>query len=619
MKYLYTALIAFIVTGVKAQTSYIYYDTLEVGCGNVRLIAPPVILDNEGINSDIYTISTIPYLADTLTTFTQVDPDNPSFYSIALGFNFYFFNELKKYIRVYENNFIAFNGHSGTTWPVQPVDTNSTNFSLPPRNSIMAPWTILEPYSTIWGSGHGTIRYGAKGSAPFRRYIIEFNELGTICSNDYFSGRTIIYESTNVVETHIRHKPLCNQSGSDLALHGLLGSNLFKSAIVPGRNATEWTADYEGTRFTPYDTLYILNSVNWYNDQNQPITTNDTLSQPIGLSNDYKYVAEYINIYGGDTITVTKMYHLIIDTGNLQIATNNLTYTNGTVTTCGQGDIYLSGKDWYGWYIDNNLMSNTDTFSIGAISGQIYLLANTNNCQDSIPFNIINQAEIDTFQLFTCPNQYDTLINTIPGAYWANMNGNTYNWGDTLIYHVNVSDLYNSNWYLALPDGQCVNYYVYDIVADSITNLQIHTLLGGTALYAGYEGMYLNWYHNGVLIDQHDFMIDYPLPGTYYAEYTSPNGCGTLTSQSVIWTGINENKYSFTVYPNPATDFITIDMQNFAGKVYDVAFINIQGQQVLSMAYTGNQLSTETLPNGAYLLKLNTSSGVLSKIIVVEK
>lgn len=613
------SILLFLLCGLAgiAQNNYVYYDTVTVGCGNLRLVAPIEILDNEGVNSSTYTISTIPYVADSLTIYTQLDPDNPTFSSIALGFNFYFFNALKKYIQIDENNFITFNGHAGTDWPIQPVDTNSTNFSLPPRNSIMAPWMILEQYSNIWGNGHGTIRYGVKGTAPFRRYIVEFNDVGTICMNDYFSGRTIIYETTNVVETHIRHKPMCNQFGEDLALHGLLGINLFKSAIVQGRNATEWTADYEGTRFTPYDTLYLLNSVNWFNDQNQLVAANDTLVEAIGLSENYMYVARYINAYGGDTITVTKHYHVNVDTGNLQVSAVNAQLVNNTITTCGKGTLLAAGMDYYLWRGANGdtLRTYYNDFNLLSYNGDIEVFGLRYGCVDSITVTVNNTATMDTTNLLLCQSVYDTLYAEVPGDTWLNYQGDTITTSDSLII---IGSAYPGIWefYNAVPDGQCINYHYYTV--RGWLELSYNTVANTLTVLP--EGPYYNWYFNDILIPgQHGNVLPVNQTGQYKATSNPLNGCGTISTYSILAVGIDENKYTFDMYPNPATSIITIDISNFSGQINNVKFYNLQGQMVLSRNYTGNTIDVGQLANGAYLLQLITTKGVLSKMVIIEQ
>jgi hypothetical protein len=67
------------------------------------------------------------------------------------------------------------------------------------------------------------------------------------------------------------------------------------------------------------------------------------------------------------------------------------------------------------------------------------------------------------------------------------------------------------------------------------------------------------------------------------------------------------------IYPNPVTDVLNISIKNC--KVSSLAVYNQLGQQVKQVTVTGGkiQLNTEGLAKGAYLLKLQTTEGVITK------
>lgn len=69
---------------------------------------------------------------------------------------------------------------------------------------------------------------------------------------------------------------------------------------------------------------------------------------------------------------------------------------------------------------------------------------------------------------------------------------------------------------------------------------------------------------------------------------------------------------SVSVYPNPATDFVTIDMRRSPAPIVSITVLNMLGQQVAEKAVSSGleQFDIRNLPEGTYLLLLNDENGV---------
>ena len=87
---------------------------------------------------------------------------------------------------------------------------------------------------------------------------------------------------------------------------------------------------------------------------------------------------------------------------------------------------------------------------------------------------------------------------------------------------------------------------------------------------------------------------------TYLMDVTFPAGIEEITTETAI-------------YPNPATDHITI---NTSDNVQRVEIFNMQGQLVKMEVGEVNSVSVKDLANGLYTLKLTTDNGTsMHKII----
>ena len=128
-----------------------------------------------------------------------------------------------------------------------------------PRNSILLSWNYdAMTYTT------NTIKYNTTGTVPNRRCVISYDSLKVtsalsqyIDSVWYFTGEIILYETTNIIETHIHNLPtpsymmfptLCLGIQNESATFGIQLPSSFH-VFLPNR----------GVRYSPYNAP--LNSI----------------------------------------------------------------------------------------------------------------------------------------------------------------------------------------------------------------------------------------------------------------------------------------------------------------------------------------------------------------------
>ena len=229
---------------------------------------------------------------------------------IGFSFNFYGFNYDS--LIVGSNGAICFNDSlagmncpwSTTSSPYTIINPNNL------YNSIMAPWHDINP-----GIG-GSIKYAVNGSAPFRRFVVSFYQIPMFsCTSSLFSQQIILYETTNIIETHILNKPLCSSWNNGNAVHGIVNQNGTNADIVLGRNNTPWTASNDGMRFDPGTGIYMHNLVTGkvFQDLNGNCIPD---SNEIGIAN------RPVIANSGDFYTYTDAngnYALHVDTGTFNI------------------------------------------------------------------------------------------------------------------------------------------------------------------------------------------------------------------------------------------------------------------------------------------------------------
>ncbi len=145
------------------------------------------------------------------------------------------------------------------------------------------------------------------------------------------------------------------------------------------------------------------------------------------------------------------------------------------------------------------------------------------------------------------------------------------------------------------------------------------------------------WYLNDTIISGATGQLYIPAQsGIYTVEYTNGNGCSSFSAPfNFIFTGIYEaiSDYSFSIYPNPAGNQLTVVIANpaSAGKQSIALDIyNVIGEKVFSSSLSGvypdnfgregrgEAIDVSILPAGMYFIQMKSESAIDTKRFVKE-
>ena len=189
--------------------------------------------------------------------------------------------------------------------------------------------------------------------------------------------------------------------------------------------------------------------------------------------------------------------------------------------------------------------------------------------------------------------------------------GNTYvNYGGPSGYAVNSTiSIADNKWhhYAIVYDGTTL-YFYEDGILQIFGNLNLSTL--GTTLYIGAasnsSGLGAN--QNNIYLDDFQVYNQWFTAQGVYGLYLSQN-TSVLSSQT-----FNSNNLKAAIYPNPASDNFTIEMEN---EVKSVEIYSLQGQKVLTE--TGKNINVSNLSKGIYLVRIeDMDSAVVTKKLIKE-
>ena len=225
-------------------------------------------------------------------TDTGISSDDTYGGVVNIGFNFTFYGNTYNQCVIASNNYITFNlGYANgfSPWGINAAVPNAGN----PLNAIMCPWQDINP-----GVG-GNIQYSVTGEAPNRGFTVTFCAIPMFqCTDVCYTSQIKLFETTNIIETHISEKPLCITWNGGAAIHALHNNNGTIADIVTGPDGivrnfpNQWDAVEDAYRFTPNGANdYLIEEIEY-----QPVITGNTVT----------WVDELGNVLGtGNTIDVT--------------------------------------------------------------------------------------------------------------------------------------------------------------------------------------------------------------------------------------------------------------------------------------------------------------------------
>jgi gliding motility-associated-like protein len=370
--------------------------------------------------TDNYTVDTIPYNPIPIPGAINVNLGDDSFSApINIGFVFCFYGFPYTNLVIGSNGVVTFNttfaGGNCSFRSYTPIPYISSTF---PNNAILCPFMDLAP------NIGGQVKYKLIGTAPFRRFIIRYDNIplfGNLCTANTNTFDLILYETYNKIEMHVDQKENCNTNPADSLNYATIGIQGITPATqwlaAPGKNASMWTANDKAFKFEPAGANNGI--VEW-------IVNNITVSLnpdsfvyclPYG-TNSKDVIAKYTSYcpYAStsDTVTITK-YKPSID--SFKFTKPDCQYsTNGSITLYGSSinnpiTYSINGSPFSSNFTNNNIPAN-QVISL--------LIKDALGCIDSAIVTLVPKSKvnlvIDSLILGGCDsNNSGAIVDAIDG------------------------------------------------------------------------------------------------------------------------------------------------------------------------------------------------------------
>ncbi len=193
-----------------------------------------------------YSVSPIPFQQFTATLPVQGTQDDINSNVIQLPFNFDFYGVTYNQIVVSTNGYIDFRTTTANQFSPWSFNQVIPDANFPVKNSILGCY-----HDMYDNNGQGYISYGIYGTAPYRKFVVVFNNNAHFnCSTTAHSTfQMILYESKSIIDVQLIDKQICSTWNSGNAVTGLINLAGTTAITAPGRNTGAWIAYHEGWRF----------------------------------------------------------------------------------------------------------------------------------------------------------------------------------------------------------------------------------------------------------------------------------------------------------------------------------------------------------------------------------
>jgi len=246
---------------------------------------------------------------------------------IHLPFTFEFFGQAKDSLLVGENGLVSFDTDRTTPQMQKPLEFCAWSLNTPLPDVNLFRNTIYGAYHDMDLTRGGSVKYFITGTAPQRRFVVEFDSVPHYNCNDLFTTQYIILnETSNIIDVYIEHKDACTTWNNGYAVIGIQNEAGDEAYIPAGRQTGIWTVNApELWRFIP-DTnpQNIYPDFSWYDDATGTLLgTGLQLDVCVNQDTTYRFEATYLDPVTGQNVLLKDWITVFHDSAGTLDEKNN--------------------------------------------------------------------------------------------------------------------------------------------------------------------------------------------------------------------------------------------------------------------------------------------------------
>ena len=320
--------------------------------------------------------------------------------------------------------------------------------------------------------------------------------------------------------------------------------------------------------------------------------------------------------------TVTESNQIIVDLGN------DTSVCLGSTLTLDAG----AGFQSYLWNDNATSQTNNVNTNIANVADYEVTVTDNNGCNgmDTIEVTVHQPSTVSISGVSNlCSYEIDTLSAT---SGFASYLWNTNDTSSDLIIDATVLPSGNQNYSITATDTNgclsdtSVSFNVFNpVIVDLGPDTSITIYGGGLISYPLDAGPGFQSYLWNDSTTTQVYLVTYPNMGTYHVTVTDSNGC--LGSDTVIVDFILDipsiHSGSISIYPNPVSEYLNIEMAHFNGQSVQITLTNVTGKIMYNqnIEVNGNLNSfvdVSQFPTGTYFIQIQANDQKMVKQIIIQ-
>lgn len=206
--------------------------------------------------SQNYSVTPIPFQQFTGTLVPLYASDDMNSQVISLPFPFKFYGASYNNVVIGTNGYITFNISGASQFSPWSFSTTIPNATFPVKNAFLGAY---HDFNNSNSTAIGSIVHGISGAAPYRKFVVYFDNVPLYnCANLRSSFQMILHETTNILDVQLIDKQSCVSWQNGRTVTGVINDTGTIALAAPNRNTGAWTAFHEGWRFSPAPTANTI-------------------------------------------------------------------------------------------------------------------------------------------------------------------------------------------------------------------------------------------------------------------------------------------------------------------------------------------------------------------------
>ena len=201
-----------------------------------------------GTNAPMYTIAAVAFAPEAAPSVRVPKAcDDCVITGIPLGFTFAFYGQSFDKLTIGSNGIVGFGALDANGNPTNMTDgccwSRFIHLKDANNNIIALGWADWVPVST------NQIKYETRGTAPNRRFVLQFTNIGENGGNGHITAQLVLYESSNEIALYTTE--LSTTVSKRAFTQGIENLSATESYYIAGRDSAKFTLANDGVKFTP--------------------------------------------------------------------------------------------------------------------------------------------------------------------------------------------------------------------------------------------------------------------------------------------------------------------------------------------------------------------------------